>query len=65
MTRTRKDPLALREQAKRLIAQAEKLENDRAMKVGRYVIRLHESDYDGFDFIKLKSSIARVIEGEN
>lgn len=65
MARIRKDPKALREQAKRLLAQAEKLENDRAIKAGRHIIRLHESGYDGLDFDKLKSSIAKVIRGEN
>lgn len=63
MARMKKDPKALRDQAKRLMEKADKMENDIAASVGRLVIQLHDSNFRGFDLEKFKLAVAKEITG--
>ncbi|MFZ6007209.1 MAG: hypothetical protein ACOYU2_06090 [Nitrospirota bacterium] len=50
----------LREQAKKLIEQAEKIENERAIKIGNLIIKYEAADFEGFDLEAFKKQIASI-----
>jgi len=55
-----KDPKKLREQAKKLLAEAEKIENERFVKIGKLVMKYHEAGFEDFDIEKFKNEITEV-----
>lgn len=56
----KKTPQELREQAKRLLEQAEKIENERATKIGNLVIKYEANGFEGFDPETFKKEIANI-----
>lgn len=54
-----KDPKKLREQAKKLLAEAEKIENERFIKIGKLVLKYAETDFENFDVSKFKEEVAK------
>jgi len=53
-----KDPRALREQAKKLIDQAERIENEKAIRAGKVVLRYVETDFAGFELEKFRKEVS-------
>jgi len=52
-----KDPKKLREQAKKLIEQAEKIENERAVRLGKMVLKYAENNFENFEIEKFKKEV--------
>lgn len=58
-----KDPKTLREQAKKLMAEAEKIENDRLIKIGKLTLQYFAtgaSDMSSADIAKFKTEIKKI-----
>ncbi len=55
-----KDPKKLREQAKKLLAKADKIENSRAIKIGKLVLKYQEAGFGDFDLEAFKDHIAKI-----
>ncbi len=51
------DPVALREQAKRLIEMAEQIERDKFIRIGKLTMKHYEKDFQGFDVKLFKKEI--------
>lgn len=56
------DPVRLREQAKKLLAQAEAIEREKFIRVGKAVLRFYEKDFADFDFEVFKKAIKKEVE---
>ncbi|MEW6741018.1 MAG: hypothetical protein AB1325_14095 [Nitrospirota bacterium] len=54
-----KDPKKLREQAKKLLAEAEKIENERLIKIGKLVFKYAATDFADFDLSKFKEEVVK------
>ncbi len=52
-----RNPKKLREQAKKLIELAEKIENERAIKIGKLVLKYAENDFADFNLEKFKKEV--------
>ncbi len=55
------DPAKLREKARQLIQQAEKLERETFERVGRITMKYYRADFSGFDLEQFKKEIAGVV----
>jgi hypothetical protein len=60
MKAVKKTPEQLREQAKRLLAEAERMENKRAIRIGNFVLKHAENGFEGFTLEALKSEISKT-----
>ncbi len=58
-----KNPKSLREQAKKLIEEAEKIEAEQVKKIGALAIKLLDSK-EGFDLEKFKFDVAEIRGGK-
>lgn len=56
----RKTPQELREQARQLLEQAQKIEDERATKIGNLVIKYEANGFEGFDPETFKKEIANI-----
>jgi len=57
----RKDPAALREEAKRLIDLAEQIERDKFIKIGKLTMKHYEKDFQAFDVKQFKKEIEAAL----
>ncbi len=55
-----KDPKVLRERAKQLIDEAKRIENERAIRIGKYMLRYAESGFKGMSIEKMREDIERL-----
>ncbi len=55
-----KDPKKLREQAKKLLAEADKIESGRAIKIGKLVLKYQESGFESFDLRTFRDELSRI-----
>jgi hypothetical protein len=53
----KRDPQKLREQAKKLLTQADKIENERAVRIGKLVLKYAENNFADFELEKLKKEV--------
>jgi hypothetical protein len=60
MTRSKRTPQELREQAKKLLEQAEKIENSRATTIGKLVIKYEAAGFEDFTLETFKNEIAKI-----
>lgn len=56
----KKTPGQLRAEAAALLKRAEKLENERAIRIGKLVIKYESSGFEGFTLEKLKNEIEKI-----
>ena len=59
----KKTPEALREEAKKLIAQAQQEEHSRLKKIGELFVSYMEKRYVGFDLAVFKEEAAKIWKG--
>lgn len=50
----------LREQAAKLLEQAKRLENERAIKISNLVLKYEAAGFEGFDLKSFKNQIAKL-----
>lgn len=56
----KKSPAQLREEAKKLMEQAEEMEKGRQLAIGKFVIKLETAGFKDFDLDKFKAEIAKL-----
>jgi hypothetical protein len=56
----KKTPQELREQARLLLEEAKRLENERATKIGNLVIKYENLGFEGFTLDALKNEITKM-----
>lgn len=56
----KKDIMKLRERAARLLEKAEKLEDEKALKIGRIVLKLKENDFADFNVNEFKKQVEEL-----
>ncbi|HBA55353.1 MAG: hypothetical protein GXY80_15390 [Syntrophorhabdus aromaticivorans] len=61
MTQRNGTPAQLRQKAKDLLAQADRLEEQQMIKVGRLVMKHYEGAFKGFDTEKFRKEIEEVL----
>jgi len=59
--KTNGTPAQLREKAKELLAQADKLEEQQMIKIGRLVMKHYEGNFKSFDTEKFTKEIEEVL----
>lgn len=57
----KKDPKKLREQARKLIEEAERVEEEKARRIGQAVMKLHGRNWEGFDPVEFRRSVEAII----
>lgn len=55
-----KDPKKLREQAKKLLAEAEKIENEKFIKIGKLFLKYAEADFANFNLETFKEEVKKI-----
>lgn len=50
----------LREEAKKLLAKAELIESDKALKIGKLVLKHSAKNFEGFDLEKFKAEVQKI-----
>jgi hypothetical protein len=60
MKAVKKTPEQLREQAKKLLDEAERMENRRAIRIGNFVLMHAENGFEGFTLDALKNEITKM-----
>lgn len=61
MTQKNGSPAQLREKAKELLAQADRLEEQQMVKVGRLTMKHYEGGFKGFDMENFRKEIEEVL----
>lgn len=56
----KKTPQELREQAKKLLEQAEEIENERAIRIGNLVIKYEANGFEGFTLETFRNEITKI-----
>lgn len=56
----KKDIMKLRERAARLLEKAEKLEDEKALKIGRIVLKFKENDFADFNINEFKKQVEEL-----
>ena len=59
--KTNGTPAQLREKAKELLAQADKLEEQQMIKIGRLTMKHYEGNFKSFDVEKFRKEIEEVL----
>lgn len=57
----KRDANALREQAKKLLEKARQIEEARALRIGKLIMRYREKNYEGFVIDRFKKEIEETI----
>jgi len=55
------DPVSLREKAQRLIEQAEQIEKEKFIKIGKLTMKHYESGFEGMDIHQFRKAVEGVL----